>query len=73
VQPAILLHQTLDNEIEEQKEDLTCTLIKIIEAFKEVISKSHKKIQGNTFKHVETLKEETNQYNEIQKYSQTGK
>lgn len=40
----------------------------MIEAFKDDLNKSLKKIQDNTFKQVETLKDKANKYKKIQKY-----
>ena len=49
------------NEAEGQEEDL-----KMIQDFKEDMNISLKKIQENTFKQVESLKEEANEFKEIQ-------
>ena len=56
------------NTLEIQGTDLKSYLMKIIESFKEDINNSLKKIQENTGKQVEALKEETNplkKYNTI--------
>lgn len=45
--------------------DFISKLMKIVEAFNEVMKKSPKELQGNTVKQVETFKEEMNKYKEV--------
>ena len=60
------LHATTNsgfpNETGGQEEDLKSSLIMMIEAFKEDMNKS---LEENTFKQIETLKEEANKYKEV--------
>jgi hypothetical protein len=47
------------NTTEKQDSDLKSYLMMLVEEFKNGINNSHKEIQDNTAKHVEDLKEET--------------